>query len=80
MADLISCSLLLVAPAATVLVIAVAKLVGLLICLRDTKATERPEIVRALAELFRPARRLGRGDDGSRGSESGKVTNRVDPP
>lgn len=46
-----------------VLVIVTAMLVGLVICLRGTKPTERPEIIRALADLFRSFRHLKKGDD-----------------
>jgi hypothetical protein len=53
---------LLAAPVGVVLVIVLAILVSLVICLRGTKPTERPEIIRALADLFQSFRRLKRSD------------------
>jgi hypothetical protein len=55
-----------------VLIIVSAMLVSLVICLRGTTPTERPEIIRALADLFRPTRHLKRGSDGADGEGTSK--------
>lgn len=72
MPDLSALYPLLAAPVGIVLVVVLAILVSLVICLRGTKPTERPEIIRALADLFRPTRHLKRGGDGTDGEGAAK--------
>ena len=78
MADLSALYPLLAASVSIAFVSAAAKVVSLLICLRGTKPPERPEIVRALADLFRSSRHLKRG--GCDSFDNGEVSKPVDTP
>lgn len=72
MAELLSLYPLLADAVWTVVVIAVLIVVSLVISLRGTAPAERPEIIRALGDLFRSFRRLKRGGDSPADERSSK--------